>query len=289
MAAAAGPAAHLRPALHLGAALIAAAAIVTGAQAAFTRLLAVPSFAATSAGVQETVFTLLLFGALLAVAAAALTLDHGWGRLAGSSPGRLAGIGLAIGVGGLLLSIVLAALAGRTVSVPVAPNAGILAVAGGTLLVLFQAGVEEVYFRGWLQPLLSRSWGNLAGLLVTAAAFAALHMFGGALSFLSIVNLTLGGLLFGLLAQRSGGIVMATAAHFGWNWAEGIGLGLVPNPGAGSFGALYDVDLQGSAAWGGSAEGLNASLPMTLVLVALVLPALAWRWPPAVTAPATPG
>ena len=274
----AGAAAQLRPALTLFAALVAAGAIVTGTQAGFAAMLGAPDFAATSAAWQETVFTLLLFGAMLAVAAVGLTLDHSWRRLGGSDPARMAAAGLGIGIAGVLLSTMLAAVAGP-VGAGVTASPGLLAIAGGTLLVLFQASVEELYFRGWLQPGLSRAWGDRVGLLVTAAAFSALHMFGGALSMLSIVNLMLGGLLFGLLAQRSGGIMLAVGAHFGWNWSEGIGLGLVPNPGVGSFGALYDVDLRGAASWGGSAEGLNASLAMTFVLVALLIPVAIWRGP----------
>lgn len=289
MVEAAGPTAQLRPALVLVAALAAAGAIVTGTQALFGTMAATPGFAASSPAVQETVFALMLFGCLLAVAAAGLTLDHAWQRLASGDPGRMASVGLAIGVGGLFLAVALAAAAGTIVAPLTAGATSLLAILGGTGLVLFQASAEELYFRGWLQPVLTRAWGNLAGLLVTAAAFAALHMFGGALSLLTILNLVLGGLLFGLLAQR-GGLVMAAAAHFGWNWAENIGLGLAPNPGIGSFGALYDVDMGGLAAWGGSTEGLNASLPMTFVLIALLIPAVVWRSPwAAATVPAKRG
>ncbi len=271
----AGTSPHLRPALTLVAALAAAAVLVPAGQWLFGLMVAAPDFAATSAATQETVFTLMIFGALLAVAATGLTIEHGWGHLGGISPARNAGVGLGIGLGGLLICIVIAGLA-----LGVHPRAGNSFAAGpiigGTLLVLFQAGVEEVYFRGWLQPVLSRAWGNIAGLLVTAAAFAMLHLLGGDRSLTTLANLILGGLLFGLLAQRSGGIVMSVAAHFAWNWAEGIGLGLAPNPGVGSFGALFDLDMTGSGLWGGSSEGLNASLAMTFVLAALILPVAAW-------------
>lgn len=267
---------HLRPTLTLTVALGAAAAIVPLGQWLFEAVAANTSVGAAGAAIQETIFTLMIFGALLGVAAVGLSLDNGWKALIGGAPARMAGVGLAVGVGGLLSAAGLAALASRIVT-GVAAGAGAGALIGGTLLILFQASVEEVYFRGWLQPVLSRAWGSLAGLLVTAAAFSILHLIGGDRSLLTIVNLLLGGLLFGLLAQRSGGIVLAAAVHFGWNWAESIGLGLVPNPGMGSFGALHDVDIVGSVLWGGSGEGLNASLAMTFALVALVLPTIVWR------------
>ncbi|WP_426166025.1 CPBP family intramembrane glutamic endopeptidase [Sandarakinorhabdus sp. DWP1-3-1] len=271
----AGGSAHVRPAVTLVVATAAAAAIVPMGQWLFEALATATGVAAASAAVQETVFTLIIFGALLAVAAVGLTLEKAWGQLAGPAVATMAGIGLAGGVGGLLAAAGLAALAAPVLPGTSAAGAG--ALLAGTLLILFQAGVEEIYFRGWLQPVLSRAWGDLAGLLVTAAAFSILHMVGGDRSLLTIVNLVLGGLLFGLLAQRSGGIMLSIAAHFGWNWAESIGLGLVPNPGGGSFGAIHDIDIAGPVLWGGSPEGLNASLAMTFALVALAIPAVAWR------------
>lgn len=268
--------AQLRPVLTLVVALGAAAAIVSLGQSLFEVLATKAGLATASPAVQETVFNVLVFGALLAVATVGLRLDHGWRHLLGSGAVPMAGAGLAVGIGGLLVAAGLAALA-SPVAAGVAHGAGVGAFLGGTLLILFQASIEEIYFRGWLQPVLSRAWGSLTGLLVTAAAFSALHLIGGDRSLLTVVNLLLGGVLFGLLAQRSGGIVLAATAHFGWNWAESMGLGLVPNPGGSSFGALHDIDIGGSILWGGSAEGLNASLAMTFALVALVIPATAWR------------
>ena len=56
--------------------------------------------------------------------------------------------------------------------------------------------------------------------------------------------------------------------------AEDLGFGLLPNPGLGDFGALANYDMLGGALWGGSEEGLNSSIAMTLVLTALVIPLL---------------
>ncbi len=92
---------------------------------------------------------------------------------------------------------------------------------------------------------------------------------------MALVNLMLGGVLFGLLALRSGGLAAPVAAHFAWNATEDLGFGLVPNPGIGPLGALVDLDLAGPAHWGGSEEGLNTSVGMTVVLAALVVLLLA--------------
>ena len=91
---------------------------------------------------------------------------------------------------------------------------------------------------------------------------------------MSVLNLFLGGLLFGVLAARFNGIAAAFAAHFSWNWAEQLVLGLDPNPGSGSFGSILNFDLVGSAWWGGSKEGLNASIAMTFALAIILVPLL---------------
>jgi membrane protease YdiL (CAAX protease family) len=140
----------------------------------------------------------------------------------------------------------------------------------GSAIILFQSSAAEVFFRGWIQRVLAPHWGALIGVQVTAAVFAGLHLIGGATAPLSVVNLFLGGLMLGLLALDRGGLAAAIGAHFAWNWLEQIGLGLSPNPGVGSFGSLIDFDLGGPSIWGGSSEGLNASLAMTFSLSAIV-------------------
>ena len=145
---------------------------------------------------------------------------------------------------------------------------GVLA---GVALFAFQTAAEELYFRGWLQPILGARWGAVTGLVVTAVLFAALHLAGGARAPLSLLNLFLGGVLFGLLALRTGGLWAPFMAHFAWNWAEACGLGLEQNPGIGPNASLFHLALTGDALWSGGGDRLNASLGMTLVLASLVI------------------
>jgi membrane protease YdiL (CAAX protease family) len=219
----------------------------------------------------ETLLTLAIFGPLLAIALVG-------GKLTGADPlgvGRdvpeMLGVGGAVGALGVAGAVGYAWLAGG-LDRGSAPAGEIGLLIWGSFVVLFAAAVEEIYFRGWLQPVLARHFGLPGAILISALTFAALHIMGGARSPTTLVNLFLGGILFGLLAARSGGIAAAVAAHFAWNWSEGIALGLDPNPGVGSFGAIVDLDLSGAALWGGSDEGLNASLAMSLTLFAMLVP-----------------
>lgn len=229
-----------------------------------------PMVGAESAPAAETVYALVIYGGLLLFGLVGGALTGVNAARMGRKPVSTIALGLVLGVIGVLVAAVYAELAGTlSRSQAEAQQAALL---WGTILVLFQSASEEVYFRGWLQRVLSDRWSAPAGVVLAALTFAGLHVMGGARSPVTLINLFLGGMLFGVIAMYRHGIAGAIAAHFAWNWSEQILLGLMPNPGVGSFGAFYDLELTGASAWGGSDEGLNASVAMTLTLFALLVP-----------------
>lgn len=252
-------------------ALLAATAVVLGVRFGFQRAAQALPLGDWPAATESAV-TIVLFG-LLAITA---TIGLGLARER-SAPGKpaLFGIGLGLGVCGATLALTLASIAAVTHRGGEAAIGLLLPL--GTLLTLFQTGVEEYYFRGWLQPALLRGFGRWPGLAVGALAFAGLHLVGGASGVTSLGAITLAGLWFGLLAERSGALALPLGAHFGWNWAEEMLFGAAPNPGIGSYGALIDVDLVGALRWSGGEDGLNASLAGVFVLLAMI--ALTALWP----------
>jgi hypothetical protein len=227
---------------------------------------------------QSVIVTLVLFGVMIGVACAWSVVAKGHVLAPGKEPGKGIAAGLGLGIGGLALAAGYAAVAG-TVSVAKG-QFDILLFLLGIPLVLYQCAAEEIYFRGWLQPVVVRAFGPWIGIGVTAVLFAGLHLLAGERAPLSLVNIALAGVLFGLLAWRTGGIAAPVAAHFGWNWAESTLLGLSPNPGTDIYGAVVNLDMTGPALWGGSPEGLNASLAVTFVLLALCVPLAVWRTTP---------
>ena len=241
----------------------------------------------------DSVFTIVLFGALLLAGIIGGRLCGVKALSPGERPAGAAAVGFAIGAAGLLLAAGYAWLSGTLTQQPTESGAALFLL--GTLLVILQAGSEEVYFRGWLQPVLARQWGAWVGIVLAAIAFAVLHIIGGASTPISILNLFLGGMLFGLLADGRGGIAAPVAAHIAWNWTEQQVLGLTPNPGLGSFGSILNLELGGPVLWGGSEEGLNASLAMTFALAIFVVPLMVLQrgrlgvTPPAATAPGQSG
>lgn len=185
------------------------------------------------------------------------------------------GLGLVMGLAGLVTALLMAWVGGhvRIADQPLPITTGLLIV--GTAMTLFQVSVEEFLFRGWLQVRLARITSPTLAVVGAAAAFSVLHLAGGVRSPMSLTNIFLAGLLFGALLHKTGSLFAAIGAHFAWNWSEGILFGLAPNPGAPAYGAIFDLDLGGSSLWGGSDEGLNAAISVSLALAALIIPLLA--------------
>ena len=219
---------------------------------------------AAIAGLQGLLFGLLL---VMAVLGGLLERRRLWRSETQPVLALLAGIGL--GGLGFCACAGVAWLAGAVSIGTETMHAPILAMLAGAGLVAFQSTVEEVVFRGWLQPLCCARWGPWLGLIGVSLLFAMLHVAGGARSPAAVVNLFLGGMMFGLLALRCGGLWAAAGAHFAWNWTESGLLGLDPNPGVAATGAIFDLDLVGPSLWSGGADTLNGSLAVTLVLLVI--------------------
>ena len=258
-------------AVLLAASVICALILWGGAQLSGSAISALSGHGPSSAAMDETIASIIIFGLIFCAGLGGGALSGFNAARLGPRPGLRLLEGGGIGLVGFLIATALAGIAGVLHWAHGGSGAGLLL--WGTALILLQAGSEEVFFRGWLQPVLVESWGA-PGVLVTAIAFALLHLIGGASAAVSVLNLFLGGLLFGVLAARFNGIAAAFAAHFSWNWAEQLVLGLDPNPGSGSFGSILNFDLVGSAWWGGSEEGLNASIAMTFALAIILVPLL---------------
>ncbi len=76
---------------------------------------------------------------------------------------------------------------------------------------------EELIFRGFLQPLLARTFGPAAAILATAVVFAAPHGPQYAWSWQHVLLITLAGAVFGWTRLRSGSTLAAAVMHAGYN------------------------------------------------------------------------
>lgn len=88
-------------------------------------------------------------------------------------------------------------------------------------LLTINAALEELHFRAWLDRELSSRWGSTVGILISAGAFALMHLFIFAgmpaatpvVLCLVFVGLGVAGICWSLIARRPGGIHAAWLSH----------------------------------------------------------------------------
>jgi len=83
---------------------------------------------------------------------------------------------------------------------------------------------EELFFRGFLQPLLSRTFGTALGILLTAIFFGVLHLSEYSMVWQYGVAITLVGVALGYARARSGSLVPSTLMHACFNAVSVVAL-----------------------------------------------------------------
>lgn len=83
---------------------------------------------------------------------------------------------------------------------------------------------EELFFRGLLQPLLSRSFGSAIGILLTAILFGALHLPEYSKVWQYGVAIVIVGLVLGYIRARSDSLIPSTIMHGCFNSVSVIAL-----------------------------------------------------------------
>lgn len=132
--------------------------------------------------------------------------------------------------GGLLLALSVSALASvlHTPEVP-SPLAGLtksplMLTLVGIMAITLAPFFEELLFRGFLQPLLSKTFGAIVGILLTAAIFGGLHAPEYSYAWQYAVAITLVGAVLGWVRYRSGSIIPGTVLHGAFNTVAVIAL-----------------------------------------------------------------
>jgi hypothetical protein len=83
---------------------------------------------------------------------------------------------------------------------------------------------EEALFRGFLQPLLSRTLGVVAGILITAVLFGALHVPEYSFAWQYGLAITVVGAAFGYARCKTNSLIPSTVMHASFNTISVIGL-----------------------------------------------------------------
>ncbi len=145
----------------------------------------------------------------------------------------------------------------------------------GVLLAFVGFGIqgmsEEVMCRGYLMTTIMRHQKPWVAIVVNAVIFAIMHGSNNGISILALVNLTLCGVMFSLYMLRTNNLWGACAIHSIWNFVQGNFYGL-PVSGIDSGDSVFRFALNtGHDVVNGGAFGLEAGIPCTIVLSAVIL------------------
>ena len=83
---------------------------------------------------------------------------------------------------------------------------------------------EELFFRGFLQPLFSRTFGVIAGILVTAVLFGSLHGPEYSWAWQYVIAISLAGAVFGWVRAHANSIIPSVVMHGCFNAMSVIAL-----------------------------------------------------------------
>ena len=137
---------------------------------------------------------------------------------------------------------------------------------------LLQGGTEEVATRGWLLTRIAARTNLPLAIAISSSLFGILHMGNAGVTFLSLLNIILDGVLAGLLLVYTDSIWLVVAQHGTWNYVQGNLLGFQVS-GTGADASIFSFSMGSGPDWlTGGEFGAEGSIITTLVLlVSLVI------------------
>lgn len=137
---------------------------------------------------------------------------------------------------------------------------------------LLQGGTEEVATRGWLLTRIASRANLPLAIAISSSLFGFLHLGNSGVTFLSVLNIILDGVLAGLLLIYTNSIWLVVAQHGTWNYVQGNLLGFQVS-GTGADASIFSFTMGSGPDWlTGGAFGAEGSIITTLVLlVSLVI------------------
>lgn len=137
---------------------------------------------------------------------------------------------------------------------------------------LLQGGTEEVATRGWLLTRIAARTNLSLAIAISSSLFGILHLGNSGVTFLSLLNIILDGVLAGLLFIYTDSIWLVVAQHGTWNYVQGNLLGFQVS-GTGADASIFSFTMGSGPDWlTGGEFGAEGSIITTLVLlVSLVI------------------
>ena len=136
---------------------------------------------------------------------------------------------------------------------------------------LLQGGTEEVATRGWLLTRIAARTNLPLAIAISSSLFGILHLGNSGVTFISLLNIVLDGVLAGLLLIYTDSIWLVVAQHGTWNYVQGNLLGFQVS-GTGADASIFSFTMGSGPDWlTGGEFGAEGSIITTLVLLLSVV------------------
>ena len=132
---------------------------------------------------------------------------------------------------------------------------------------LLQGGTEEVATRGWLLTRIAARTNLPLAIGISSSLFGILHLGNSGVTFTSLLNIVLDGVLAALLFIYTDSIWLVVAQHGTWNYVQGNLLGFQVS-GTGADASIFSFTMGSGPDWlTGGEFGAEGSIITTLVLL----------------------
>lgn len=126
-------------------------------------------------------------------------------------------------------------------------------------LMFTVAIIEEVLVRGIVFRIIEEKLGSYISLLISSLIFGGLHLINPHSGFLSLLCITMAGLLFGVAFMYSRNLWLPIAIHFAWNFTQSGIFGAITS-GNEKTNSLLEAKIQGPELITGGAFGPEGSI-----------------------------
>ncbi len=126
-------------------------------------------------------------------------------------------VSLLIGVGGAAVAATVIIGLGRNHSLLIRQDSGLLALGLGMILIVTLPPIEEIYYRGFIFPIIERGAGTTAAIVLVTLWFTAAHWVQFFVDAISIPIILVIGAVFAVQRHLTGSLVPSIVTHWSYN------------------------------------------------------------------------
>lgn len=133
------------------------------------------------------------------------------------------------------------------------------------ILMVIIAFNEEILVRGYILSNLNQSMNKYVGLALSSVLFAVMHMLNPSWTWISMLNITLAGMVLGVFYIHRKNLWFPIALHFSWNFVQGPITGFEVS--GLQMNSILQIDVDQNSWLTGGEFGFEGSVLATILLI----------------------